>query len=166
MRTWHLIIWIWLDCPWEINNFVKYRKTSSVVNYWNERLISTVHEQNQTERREGWFRNYFLEPGTYAVILVCRIILAPAKAPIAAGSIVRHWSVAHRVESVSYTGRTLPRQAWGRPSWPTTSRDALTSETVSTFQDGRDWNTELSRHGETARIQAWKFSTASSKLFF
>lgn len=78
----------------------------------------------------------YFSPGTYTVILVWRMMLAPANTPIAAGSMMRHWSVAHRVDRDSYTGRTLPRQEWGRPSWPTTSRDALTSDTLSCFQDG------------------------------
>jgi hypothetical protein len=96
------------------------------------------HARNQPERAFYCFCGSYFSPGTYTVILVWRMMLAPANTPIAVGSMMRHWSVAHRVDRDSYTGRTLPRQEWGRPSWPTTSRDALTSDTFSCFQDGTD----------------------------
>lgn len=112
---------------------------------------------------------FFFEPGTYTVILVCKMMLVPAKAPMAAGSTVRHWSVAHSADRVSYTGRTLPLQEWGRPSCPTTSSDAFTSDTLSGFQDGTNCHTKLlcySAHsGATSRYVWIAFPYGSAQLF-
>lgn len=116
----------------------------------------------------------YFSPGTYTVILVWRMMLAPANTPIAAGSMMRHWSVAHRVDRDSYTGRTLPRQEWGRPSWPTTSRDALISDTLSCFQDGTDCHKNMVASAKqnvhvkshvfiSATIRSLKWTTVSHK---